>query len=85
MWFAILLTIFAATGNNIGKALQKEAVHSLPRFSLEQGVLRQYLRSRIWLVGLAADLAGALLMIGAFALAPVCSAGYKHSLCRETN
>lgn len=32
---------------------------------------RQYLRHRIWLIGLAADLGGALLMILAFALAPV--------------
>lgn len=71
MWLAIVLTITAATGNNIGKALQKEAVHALPRFSLQPGVFRQYLRSRLWLVGLAADLGGALLMIGAFALAPV--------------
>lgn len=71
MWLAILVTVFAATGNNIGKALQKEAVHTLPRFSLHPGVFRQYLRSRLWLTGLAADLGGALLMILAFALAPV--------------
>ena len=71
MWFAIVVTVLAATGNNIGKALQKEAVHGLPRFSLYPGIFRQYLRSRLWLIGLAADLSGALLMIGAFALAPV--------------
>jgi len=40
MWFAILLTIVAATGNNIGKALQKEAVHNLPRFSVQPAVFR---------------------------------------------
>ena len=40
MWFAILITVIAATGNNIGKALQKEAVHSLPRFSLQPAVFR---------------------------------------------
>lgn len=34
-------------------------------------VCRQYLRHRLWLAGLAADLGGALLMILAFALAPV--------------
>lgn len=41
MWFAILVTLLAATGNNIGKALQKEAVHSLPRFSVQPAILRQ--------------------------------------------
>ena len=40
MWFAILVTLLAATGNNIGKALQKEAVHSLPRFSVQPAILR---------------------------------------------
>ena len=71
MWFALLLTVAAATGNNLGKALQKEATLLLPRFSLEPKVLATYFRSRRWLLGLAADLGGALLMIGAFALAPV--------------
>ena len=51
--------------------LQKEATGSLPRFSLDTNILRQYFRSRRWLAGLAADLGGALLMIAAFALAPV--------------
>ena len=51
--------------------LQKEATGSLPRFSLDFNILRQYFRSRRWLAGLAADFGGALLMIGAFALAPV--------------
>ncbi|KAK9836309.1 hypothetical protein WJX81_004242 [Elliptochloris bilobata] len=71
MWFAIFLTIVASTGNNIGKALQKEATTSLPRFSLDPNILRQYFRSRQWLSGLAADLGGALFMVAAFALAPV--------------
>lgn len=71
-WPAILITLVAATGNNVGKALQKEATRQLPRFSLDPAILVQYARSREWLVGLAADLAGALLMIAAFALAPVC-------------
>lgn len=70
-WAAIAITVVAATGNNIGKALQKEATRKLPRFSLEPAILVQYARSRQWLAGLAADLAGALLMIAAFALAPV--------------
>ena len=81
MWFAIVVTILAATGNNIGKALQKEAVHGLPRFSLYPGIFRQYLRSRLWLIGLAADLSGALLMIGAFALAPVSPSSRYSDIC----
>ena len=71
MWLAILITVIASTGNNIGKALQKEAVHTLPRFSLYPAVLRQYCQSALWLSGLALDLVGALLMVAAFALAPV--------------
>ena len=51
--------------------MQKEATGSLPRFSLDANILRQYLRSRQWLIGLAADLGGALFMIAAYALAPV--------------
>lgn len=71
MWLAILVTLVAATGNNVGKALQKDATRTLPRFSLEPQILLEYLRSRQWLTGVAADLSGALLMIAAFALAPV--------------
>ena len=44
---------------------------TLPRFSLDPGITRQYLRSRAWLAGLASDLGGALLMVAAFSLAPV--------------
>ena len=74
MWLAILVTIVASAGNNVGKALQKEATRQLPRFSIEKKILLQYARSRQYLIGLAADLGGALLMIAAFALAPVSSA-----------
>lgn len=56
---------------NCSLPLQKEATGSLPRFSLDANILRQYLRSRQWLIGLAADLGGALFMIAAYALAPV--------------
>ena len=71
MWLAILITVVASTGNNIGKALQKEAVHTLPRFSLYPATLQQYFGNSLWLSGLALDLVGALLMVAAFALAPV--------------
>lgn len=70
-WGAIAVTIVAATGNNIGKALQKQATMTLPRFSLDAEVLRQYAASKQWLTGLTADLGGGLLMIVAFSLAPV--------------
>lgn len=50
---------------------QKEATRSLPRFGLQGDVLRQYAASRMWVAGLGADMGGALLMIAAFALAPV--------------
>lgn len=71
MWLAIIVTVLASAGNNVGKALQKEATRSLPRLCLERKILLQYVRSRQYLMGLAADLGGALLMVAAFALAPV--------------
>jgi hypothetical protein len=71
MWFAILLMVLAAAGNNIGKALQKQATRTLPRLTIKKDILLQYLRSRVWLTGLIADVGGAVLQIVAFALAPV--------------
>ena len=85
VWAAIALTVVASTGNNVGKALQKEATRKLPRFSLEPAILVQYARSRVWLAGLAADVAGALLMIGAFSLAPASAecVGFVCSACSD--
>ena len=71
LWLAILITIIASTANSVGKALQKEATKNLPKFSLEEKILRQYILDRIWLIGLASDLAGGIIQIAAFALAPV--------------
>lgn len=71
LWSAILITIIAAAGNNIGKALQKQATRHLPRLALRPEVVVQYLTNGTWLLGMAADLGGALLMIAAFARAPV--------------
>lgn len=71
MWFAILITVLAAAGNNIGKVLQKQATRTLPRLVLTRATLYLYLRSGLWLTGMLTDLAGALLMIVAFANAPV--------------
>jgi len=55
----------------VARVRQQEATGSLPRFSLDLNILRQYCRSRQWLAGLGADLGGALFMVAAFALAPV--------------
>lgn len=60
-----------AAGNNIGKALQKQATRTLPRLTLRGEVMAQYATSGTWLLGMATDLGGALLMIAAFARAPV--------------
>mmetsp|Transcript_29107 Transcript_29107/g.82036 ORF Transcript_29107/g.82036 Transcript_29107/m.82036 type:complete len:362 (-) Transcript_29107:226-1311(-) len=68
---AVAITVTASAGNNIGKALQKRATVTLPRFELEGKVLKQYLRNRTYLLGMAVDIAGALLMIVAFSQAPV--------------
>jgi hypothetical protein len=73
MWFPIVLTVVASAGNNIGKALQKHATRSLPRLTLKKEVLLQYVQNSTWLTGLAADLGGGILMIAAFAYAPVCA------------
>lgn len=71
MWAAILVTVVASGANNIGKALQKQATKTLPRLTLTRDVVLQYLACPMWLVGLAADVAGGVLMVQAFALAPV--------------
>ncbi|KAL4428992.1 hypothetical protein ABPG77_006031 [Micractinium sp. CCAP 211/92] len=72
IWLAILITVVSSTSCSVGKALQKEATRHLPRFSAgDRKILAQYLHSRLWLIGLGADLGGAVLQIAAFALAPV--------------
>ncbi|EFN54092.1 hypothetical protein CHLNCDRAFT_136216 [Chlorella variabilis] len=72
IWLAILITVVSSTSCSVGKALQKEATRHLPRFSAsDRKILAQYLHSRVWLTGLAADVGGAVLQIAAFALAPV--------------
>eukprot|EP00899_Mesostigma_viride_P022230 jgi/Mesvir1/3191/Mv16346-RA.1 len=71
MWVAILLTVLSAAGSSIGKALQKKATNSLPRLAFERKVIQAYLGSATWLLGLLADIGGALLMISAVSRAPV--------------
>lgn len=72
MWFAVGVAVVGAAGNNVGKALQKRAVASLPRLRLDRAVLHKYLLSRTYTLGLALDISGALLNIVALARAPVC-------------
>lgn len=71
MWEAVLLTVIAAAGNNIGKVLQKKGTRGLPRLSLDPKVLYAYLSNGTWVGGFVIDLSGALLMILAVARAPV--------------
>ena len=71
LWGAIIITIIASTANSVGKALQKDATRNLPKFSLEEKILRQYLLEKKWVAGTISDLVGGLIQIAAFALAPV--------------
>ena len=71
MWYAVAITVVAATGNNVGKALQKKAVQGLPRLIMDRRVVKQYLLDRTWTLGLLSDIFGALLNVVAIAQAPV--------------
>ena len=68
---ALFLAFVAASGNNVGKALQKEGTLTLPRLTLKRSVLLEYARNATWAAGLACDVGGALLMVVAVANAPV--------------
>eukprot|EP00798_Chlamydomonas_sp_ICE-L_P031634 gene31634-6828_t len=74
MWGPIIITILAASGNNIGKVLQKQATRTLPKLIMKREVIYEYLQSKTWVTGMLTDLGGALLMIAAFAGAPPVSA-----------
>jgi hypothetical protein len=81
IWAAIIITVISSTSCSVGKALQKEATRHLPRFSAgDRKILAQYLQSRLWLTGLAADLGGAVMQIAAFAMAPVSLSFLPHEL-----
>jgi len=57
-----VITVLAATGNSIGKVLQKQAAGRLPRLVLKREVVSQFLASRLYMLGMACDLCGALLV-----------------------
>lgn len=71
LWLAIFLTALASTASSVGKVLQKQGTAHLPRLTADRRVLRQYLASRTWLVGVAADVLGGAIQVSAFAMAPV--------------
>jgi hypothetical protein len=72
MVLAILLTVFASTASNVGKAFQKEATRGLPRFSIEnEKIFEQYRASGMWVRGVSLDLLGGAVQTLAFSLAPV--------------
>ncbi|CAO2816663.1 unnamed protein product [Amaranthus hypochondriacus] len=71
MWEAVLLTLAATAGNNIGKVLQKKGTLILPPLSFKLKVIRTYAFNKRWVTGFLMDIGGALLMLRALSLAPV--------------
>lgn len=71
MWIALLASLFATAGNNIGKVLQKQGLKDLPPMSLQRDVIKAYFTCWVWLVGVAGDVLGAILTAVALAMAPV--------------
>ena len=69
----VLATVVASGCINVGKALQKKGIQSLPRLgpSFDLKVLREYAQHRTWLTGILLDLGGGLLSIVALSHAPV--------------
>ncbi|CAL6388273.1 unnamed protein product [Bathycoccus prasinos] len=70
-FFAVLVTLFASTSINIGKALQKKGTKSLPKLTFKKDVLKTYFSNETWKLGLGLDVIGGLMMIVALAIAPV--------------
>ena len=66
-----MVTLFASTSINIGKALQKKGTKSLPKLTVKKDVLKTYFSNETWKLGLGLDIVGGLMMIVALAIAPV--------------
>ncbi len=69
VWAAVAITTLSAGGSAIGKAWQKEATRGLPRLSAASW--REYAAHPRWAAGVGLDVAGALLLVAAYAQAPV--------------
>lgn len=67
----MIFTVLAASGNSIGKVLQKQGTKGLPPLSLKIEVMRAYLSSPTWTLGFGLDILGALAMLKAVSEAPV--------------
>jgi drug/metabolite transporter (DMT)-like permease len=69
----VLATVVASGCINVGKALQKKGIQTLPRLgsSFDLKVLREYAQHRTWATGILLDLGGGLLSIVALSHAPV--------------
>lgn len=66
-WGVILVLL--SLSSQIGKGLQKEGVKGLPELSGES--LTQYLKTPVWVFGLALDIGGALFGLAALGLLPI--------------
>lgn len=74
IWSAIGLSLVATSCYQIGTVMQKIGAGRVPRLELRRGqgdVVRAFLRSRIWLGGMAVMTAGWILFLKAVANAPV--------------
>jgi drug/metabolite transporter (DMT)-like permease len=74
IWSAIALALIATCCYQIGTVMQKLGADRMPRIGLgggQRGVVRAFLRSPIWLGGLAVSTAGWVVFLKAIANAPV--------------
>jgi uncharacterized membrane protein len=74
IWSAIGLALIATCCYQVGTVMQKLGADRMPRIGLgggQRGVVRAFVRSRIWLGGLAVSVAGWVLFLKAIANAPV--------------
>ena len=61
----------AALGANLGKVCQKRGTKDLPELEMKAAIVKRYLSSPWWVVGLVLDVGGAIMTLLALAMAPV--------------